>query len=192
MDPRRVPTVTHLRHPILYTLLIAVLATGCATLSGDDPGARSAQQIIDDQNIEASVKKHIKASDARFDSSHLVIVSHKGVVLLAGQVESDDLATRAQQVAESVEDVRSVHNELSVGGVTTLGARSNDVWITTKIKSAMASHEAVDSDRVNVTTVDGVVYLMGTVGREQADAAVAVAQSIVGVKKIVKVFEYLD
>jgi osmotically-inducible protein OsmY len=192
MDARRVPTVNHLSLPVLCAVLFALLATGCATLSGDDPGARSPQQIIDDENIEASVKKHIKASDARFITSHLVIVSHKGVVLLAGQVESEDLSARAQQVAESVLDVRSVHNELSVGGVTTLGARSNDVWITTKVKSAMASHEAVDSDRVNVTTVDGVVYLMGTVSRDQADAAVAVAQSIVGIKKIVKVFEYID
>jgi len=184
--------VTRITQSALCSLLIVLLTTGCATLSGNDPGARSAQEIVDDENIEASVKKHIKASDERFDSSHLVIVSHKGVVLLAGQVESEDLASKAQEVAERVEDVRSVHNELAVGGVTTLGARSNDVWITTKVKSAMASHEAVDADRINVTTVDGVVYLMGTVGRDQADAAVAVAQSIVGVKKIVKVFEYID
>jgi len=192
MDPRRVPTVTHLRLPLLCLVILSLVTAGCATLSGDDPGARSPQQIVDDQNIEASVKKHIKASDPRFDSSHLVIVSHNGVVLVAGQVESEDLAAKAQDVAERVEDVRRVHNELTVGGVTSLGSRSNDVWITTKVKSAMASHEAVDADRVNVTTVDAVVFLMGTVSREQADAAVAVAQSIFGVKKIVKVFEYID
>ncbi len=137
-------------------------------------------------------KRNIKRSDPRFKSANLVIVSHKGIVLLAGQVESDDLIAKAQSVVEELAKVRRVHNELTAGGSTGYAARSSDAWLTTKVKGAMASHEAVDSDRINVTTVDSVVYLMGSVSREQADFAVEVAQSISGIKRIVKVFEYLD
>jgi osmotically-inducible protein OsmY len=173
-------------------LLVALTVIGCATLTGNDPGARSPGAIIDDAAIERIAKRDIRRSDPRFKSAHLVIVSHKGVVLLAGQVESDDLVSRAEEVVGALSNVRRVHNELTVGGSTGYTARSSDAWITAKVKSAMISHEAVDSDRINVTTVDSVVYLMGSVPHEQADFAVAVAQSITGIKRIVKVFEYTD
>ncbi|NJN52177.1 MAG: BON domain-containing protein [Gammaproteobacteria bacterium] len=161
-------------------------------MTGSDPGARSPGVIIDDEGIENVAKRDIRRSDPRFKSAYLVIVSHNGTVLLAGQVESDDLIAKAQEVVEGLAKVKSVHNELTAGGSTGYSARSSDAWITTKVKSAMVSHGAVDSDRINVTTVDSVVYLMGSVSREQADFAVQVAQSIQGIKRIVKVFEYLD
>jgi osmotically-inducible protein OsmY len=41
-------------------------------------------------------------------------------------------------------------------------------------------------------TVDGVVYLMGLVDREEAQSAVKIARSTDGVRKVVEVFEYLD
>ncbi len=171
---------------------LCLLAFGCATLTGGDPGARSPGVIMDDESIERSAKRDIRSSDPRFESAYLVIVSHKGIVLLAGQVESEELIGLAQQVVEGYEKVRRVHNELTVGGAMGYSARSSDAWITGKVKTAMAAHEAVDADRINVTTVDSIVYLMGSVSREQADFAVEVAQSIRGIKRIVKVFEYLD
>jgi len=43
-----------------------------------------------------------------------------------------------------------------------------------------------------VTVVGGTVYLMGNLPAAQADAAVTVTQSVSGVKKIVRVFEYVE
>lgn len=188
MDQRRIPV----KRSTVSALLFIALSTGCATLTGSDPGARSPGVIIDDEGIERVAKRDIKRSDPRFKSAHLVIVSHKGIVLLAGQVESDDLIGKAQEVVEGLAKVRRVHNELTAGGSIGYTSRSSDAWVTSKVKTAMAAHEAVDSDRINVTTVDSVVYLMGSVTREQADFAVAVAQTIEGIKRIVKVFEYTD
>jgi osmotically-inducible protein OsmY len=47
-------------------------------------------------------------------------------------------------------------------------------------------------NHVKVVTDDVVVYLLGLVKRNDAESAVEIARSTSGVKKVVKVFEYLD
>jgi len=190
MDTGRIHTLKDIVLAILSTITIIMTLSACGTLSGDDPGARTPDTIWDDQRIEYNALKDIKASDPRFD--HIVIVSHKGVVLLAGQVESQELKLKAAEVADTLIGVREVHNELEIGGPSSMVARSNDAWLTTKVKTKLIGHGAIDSDRINVTTENGVVFLMGTVPREQARYAVEVTQTVFGVEKIVKVFEYTD
>lgn len=192
MDTGRIHT---LKDNVLAILLVASAITmlgACGTLSGDDPGARAPDTIWDDQKIEYNALKDIKASDPRFESSHVVIVSHNGIVLLAGQVEDQELKLKAAEVADTLIGVREVHNELVIGGPSSMVARSNDAWLTTKVKTKLIGHGAIDSDRINVTTENGVVFLMGTVTREQARYAIEVTQTVFGVEKIVKVFEYTD
>ena len=167
-----------------------VFITACSTVT--DPGARSPTTILDDDKIESRADRDIKASDPRFASAHIVVVSHSGVVLLAGEVESEDLKQKAGEVVKQMELVRSVHNEIEVGPNTTLSRRSDDAWITTKVKTAMIGHGHIDVGLINVTTENAVVFLMGAIPQTQADAAVEVAQSVSGVKKIVKVFEYTN
>lgn len=173
---------------MFLTLMGAALLSGCA----NDPGRRTPGVVIDDNVLERLVKRKIKKSDAGFKGSHIVVVSHNGVVLLTGQVASEALKNKAGSVAENINRVRKVHNELSIGGPTSLVARSNDSWLTTKVKTRFIANKNVAGLKINVQTENGVVYLLGLLTREQADAAVAVAQDVYGVQKIVKVFEYLD
>ena len=192
MDTGRIHALKDIVLAILSTTFAIIILSACGTLSGDDPGARAPDTIWDDQRIEYNALKDIKASDPGFESSHIVIVSHNGVVLLAGQVESEDLKLKAAEVADTLSGVHEVHNELEIGGPSSMVARSNDAWLTTKVKTKLIGHGAIDADRINVTTENGVVFLMGTVPREQARYAVEVTQTVFGVEKIVKVFEYTD
>jgi len=60
-----------------------------------------------------------------------------------------------------------------------------DTWITTKVKSTLATTDGVKSMDVEVKTVDGVVTLTGVLDNGIAvKKAVAVAQSIKGVKNV--------
>lgn len=173
-------------------LLLACSLWGCAGVTGSDPGARTPGTVLDDQVVESLAKKEMRKADVRLEDAHLVVVSHNGVVLLAGQVQSAELRDIAQRAVETLAPVRRVHNELAVSDPTSLGQRSTDAWLTSKIKTRLATHAGVDANRINVTTQDRVVYLMGTVPRQQADYAVEVSQQVRGVEKIVKVFEYTD
>jgi hyperosmotically inducible protein len=60
-----------------------------------------------------------------------------------------------------------------------------DTWITTKVKTELATTEGVKSTKISVTTKDGVVALVGVLATEAAvDKAIAAAQSVKGVKRV--------
>ena len=172
----------------LFVCLLIVGLSGCT----NNPAKRTPGVFIDDAVLEPLIKREILRSDPGFKGSHLVVVSYNGVVLLAGQVASEALRNKAGDVAQGMQRVRKVHNELSIGGPISLMARTNDSWLTTKVKSRLIASNEAYGTKTKVVTENGVVYLMGLLTREQADNAVAVTSRVYGVQKIVKVFEYLD
>lgn len=190
MDTKRIHSVIRISRVSLLSLVVGVLSA--CSVTGNDPGLRTPPTVWADDMIEYHAGKAIKESDPRFEAAHVVVVSHSGIVLLVGEVESEELKTKAGEVTQSVENVRNVHNELTISGPISMVARSNDSWLTTKVKTKLLAHGAIDSTRIDVTTENGVVYLMGTVPQEQARYAVEVTQTVDGVVKIVKVFEYTD
>ena len=113
-------------------------------------------------------------------------------MLLTGQVPSEDTKTLADQKVAELRKVKTVHNELQVAGPTSMVARSNDTWLMTKVKTALLTSNRVSGNRIKVVTEDGIVYLLGLLTRDEADAAVDVARQVYGVQKIVKVFEYIN
>jgi hyperosmotically inducible protein len=60
-----------------------------------------------------------------------------------------------------------------------------DTWITTKVKSELATTDGVKSMDISVKTVDGTVTLTGVVATDIAvKKAVAVAKAVKGVKQV--------
>jgi osmotically-inducible protein OsmY len=197
MDPQRFRCFQFFRGLIKGLSAIATVATacaigGCSSLTGSEPGVRTPGETFDDQVIEHLAKKEIKDADPGLADANLVVVSHHGVVLLAGEVRSDNLKDKAQQAVESLSRVRRVHNELNIAANLGIADRSRDSLLTSQVKTKMMWRSDVDAARINVTTHQRVVYLMGRVPRDQADGAVDAAQNVRGVEKIVKVFEYVD
>ena len=147
--------------------------------------------MIDDEVIETMVARRIDAADERLSRSHINVNSYDGIVLLTGQVENAELRELAESSVSEVKRIRRVHNELKIGGPISLVARTNDNWLETKVRSRLIANPEVVASRIKVVVEDGVVYLVGIVSREQADATVAVTKNVFGVQKIVKVFDYL-
>jgi len=186
---------------LIFILLFcaSTLLTGCssiisATSDGpikEDPGERTLGAAIDDQIIETKALVNIRAAHKDLDSANVDAVSYNGVVLLIGQVPSDALRTLAAQTAAKIKRVRRVHNELVVVGKTSMLVRSNDGWISTKVRSKLAISDKIDSGRIQVVTENGVVYMMGIVTNAEADIATEIARQTNGVQRVVRVFEYL-
>jgi len=157
-----------------------------------DHGERTFGIVIDDQRIETTVYVNLRKASESLRSAHISVVSFNGVVLLVGQVNSSDDREVATQITNAVQNVRQVHNELTVSGATSLPARTNDSWLTLKIKTKYAFRGGIEAGRIKVVTEAGTVFLLGLVTREEADIAVDVARNTGGVQKIVRVFEYLN
>lgn len=61
----------------------------------------------------------------------------------------------------------------------------SDTWITTKVKTELATTQGVESTDISVNTVNGVVTLTGVLASDVAvDKAVAAAKSVQGVKQV--------
>ena len=175
------------RSPLILAALALTLAlAGC--------GSRSIGNKIDDQFIAPAVENNIARAhvDLTSPTSHIVVTSYNGVVLLAGQTPRSDLKDTAEQAARRVQGVSKVHNELQVLQPTSLLARSNDTLLTSKIKTQMLADASVPGSRIKVITENGIVYLLGLVSRQEANQATALVQGVSGVQKIVKLFQYTN
>jgi len=165
-----------------------MIAVGVAhvALIAADPRSTGAQ--LDDTTIEFKVES---AAGTRWgEAIHLNVTSYNGNVLLSGEAPAPEIRSEIVQIAKSTDRVRNIYDEMVVGPVTDLGARSNDAYITSKVKARMIDSETVKSLYVKVVTERSVVYLMGIVSREQGDAAAQVAATTEGVARVVKLFEY--
>lgn len=185
----------------LMALTLCLGVSGCSSVLTsarnspieDDRGTRTIGSKIDDSLIETKVSVNIAKANPELDKgSHIVVSSYNGVVLLAGQTPRADLKSLAEQTAGQVQRVKKVHNELQVIQPSSILARNNDAWLTTKIKTQMLTDENVPSSRIKVITENGIVYLLGLVRQQEANAATNVVQGVSGVQKIVKLFEYID
>lgn len=185
----------------ITAVVLALTLAGCSsvlTATRDNPmesnhGTRTLGSSIDDQLIETRASVNIAKAHPDLESeSRFSVTSYNGVVLLAGQVPRAELIELAGNTAKRVQRVKIVHNELTVGPRLSLLARNHDALITSSTKTRMLADSNIPGRRIKVTTEAGAVYLMGLVTRAEADAAVAAAQQVGGVQRIVKLFEYID
>lgn len=177
--------------PVLFATLLLALLSGCANTKGQT-ASRTPGNFIDDEAVETLIVRQMRKADPGLKNAHLSVVSYNGIVLLLGQVDNEVLKRKALEAATNIRKARTVHNEIEVSGPISRVARSNDTWLTSKVKSRLVARRDIRGGRIKVVTENSIVYLMGLVTRDHADKAVAVAQKVFGVQKIVKVFEYID
>ena len=148
--------------------------------------------LYNDQLIETSTVDAVIRASPLLKTAHINAVSVNGIVLLIGQVPSEDTKIIAGAKARGITNVRKVHNELLVSGPSSYVVRTNDTLITTNVKARMVREKAFPAKHFTVSTENGVVYLMGLVTRQEADWAVRITSKSSGIQRIVKVFEYID
>jgi len=175
------------------------LVAGCAAVVlGATAGAgalvamdrRSASVSASDQAIESKVTKD--AANRWPSGVHLNVTSYDGKVLLTGEVPTAAIRDEIGQLATSTAYVRGVNNELVVGAETEFGARTQDTYITTKVKARLIEAGRFDANNVKVVTERRIVYLLGLVSREEGSAAAEIAASTTDVARVIKLFEYTD
>lgn len=184
----------------LWLLAAAVtpLLQGCVGAAAVGVGAgalmigdrRLTETYIADEGIEIRVANRIAE---RFgDKAHVNASSYNRSVLLTGEVPDAAAKAEAEKIAAGVPNVKAISNEIEVAGVSSLSARSNDAFITSKVKGRFVDANKFAVNHVKVVTENGAVYLLGMVTQREADAAVEVARTTGGVRKVVRVFEIVS
>jgi len=168
---------------------VAVVAGGAAAGGAMAADRRSSGTYVDDEGIEWKALTEI--NNALGDKIHVNVTSYNRNVLLTGEAFDEAAKIKAESIAKDVQNVRNVTNELAVAPATSLTSRSNDSYLTSLVKAEMVKENRFPANYVKVVTENSVVYLMGMVTRKEAEDAVEIARSTDGVRKVVKVFEYV-
>ena len=169
----------------------AAILGGAAATAVAVSDRRLTEVILGDKRIEYTASNRI--GDAVGDQAHINVSSYNYTVLLTGEALTPEVKARAEKLAAEVPQVKNVVNEIEVAGRSSLASRSNDSLITTKVKANLISEagKRYEPEQVKVVTERGVVYLLGLVTRDEADAITDVVRTTPGVQKVVRVFEYI-
>ena len=165
-----------------------VAITAGASMATD---RRSIGNQIDDQSIEVEIYNKITMHKALNDQTNLHVTSVNGSVLIIGQAPTNHLKDQAIKIINEMKGVVRIHNQIRIGSVTSVTTQTNDIWLTSKVKTALFSSEKINAKDIKVITENAEVFLMGIVSKKEADAAVNVTRNISGVNKVFKAFEYL-
>jgi len=171
------------------TACVPVVVGGAAAGGAMAADRRTSGTYVEDENIELKATK--KIHDAFGEPAHVNITSYRANVLLTGEVPDESAKTKAGDIILSIENVKSITNELVVGPKTSIGSRTNDTYLTSKVKAQFVSENKFQANYVKVVTENSVVYLMGYVSLKEAEDAVEIARNTSGVSRVVKVFEYI-
>jgi osmotically-inducible protein OsmY len=166
--------------------LAIIGGAGVAVATAEDRRTTATQ--MEDRGIQLRTANRI--DDRYGDRVHVNVAVFNRHVLLTGEVGDEKSRADIEAIARSVPNVTGVVNDVQIAGASSTGSRSNDTLITSAVKTRMTDSDKVNMFHVKVVTEAAVVYLLGTVTEPEAAAAVEIARTTSGVRKVVKVFEY--
>ena len=136
-------------------LIAATLVSSAVAASGDSE--------MSDSWITAKTKMSLSA-DQRVKGRQIKVETLQGQVFLRGKVDTTDAKVVAGEIAQSIDNVKSVKNELQVVAPSRReDVAVNDDVITKHVKKCFAKHSALRKADIGVTTNAGVVSLTGEV-----------------------------
>jgi len=174
---------------------VALVATGMVTAASVAHDRRSTAEVWKDNQLKLTIVDTLNRDKQIALENNVSVISHNRIVLLVGQVRDQALRERVLGIVRSFDDVRRVIDELEVREPVGVAVRTRDATITARVKTGLLNIvdlPGFDPTRVNVTTEDGTVYLMGLVSAEEGERVAASASSLSGVLQVVKVFEYIE
>jgi osmotically-inducible protein OsmY len=167
-------------------LVIGTIVAGTAIVATD---RRTTGAQVDDTTIQLRVSNELGTA-LKGQDVHISVNSFERKVLLTGEVPTEQVKTQAGEVASRSVNVRTVVNELVVAPPSTLGQRTNDTTLGTKVRAAFVNTKEIAFNSVDIVTERGVIYLMGFVTEKEGEIAAHVASRVAGVQQVVKVFDY--
>lgn len=178
--------------PILFGCVPVLLATVTVSAVDVSLDRRTVGAYIDDNiTLEPRLRSQLRNDESLGDAVNISVTAFNGIVLLTGEVNTDQQRRRAGEIVDANPSTRKLVNELELAGKTNVIGRANDALLTGKVKTQLLKDENT-APTIKVVTEHSKVYLLGLVTQAEADAAVESARQVRGVTHIVKVFEYIE
>ena len=171
---------------------VPVIVAGGATAAVAATDRRTVGALVDDNAIELKARKALNSDPEIGDDVHINITSMNGMVLLTGETTTGELRDRALALIRDIPGIRRIVNEVRIAEPRAFAYTTHDGWITGKVKAKLLGTENIPSSHIKVVTENSVVYLMGLVKQQEGEVATEATRTVGGIKRVVKLFEYLD
>lgn len=175
--------------PLLQACVPVAIGVGAGATVLVATDRRTSGAFLEDEGIENKALSRI--NDKYKDGIHINVTSYNRTALLTGEVATAQIKADVEKLASEVANVKSVVNEVQIGPITSMSARTNDSYLTSKVKARFVDASKFSANHVKVVTEAGTVFLLGMVTRKEGDDATEIARTSGGVTKVVKLFEYI-
>ena len=151
---------------------------------------RTAGTQLEDEGIEIRAASALREQIG--DRAHINVTSYNRLLLLTGEVPTEQDRVLAEQLGGRVQNVRGVVNELAVLGNSSLSQRSNDALVTARVKGVLLESRELSYNGFKVIPGRGVLYMMGRVTEREAARATELFRGVNGVQKVVRSLEIIS
>lgn len=190
--------ITKLAAATLAAATVSTSLTGCfpLLLGGAMVGGaavytdrRTSGTQLEDEAIELKASNRLR--NELGERARVSVVSYNRLVLLTGEVSGEADKAVVGRVVSSIDNVRSIVNEVTVVSAQPTNTVASDALVTSKVKASLVDSKDIFAQSVKVVTERGTVYLMGRVTEREANRATEIARGVSGVDKVVRVFEII-
>ncbi|MGH7088743.1 MAG: BON domain-containing protein [Stellaceae bacterium] len=164
-----------------------ILAAGAAGAGGGY--ALSAERpfttTVQDAGIGAAIAQSWKTYNPRL-AEDLGVTVYDGRALLTGTVPSEAWRGEAVKRAWQADGVKEVYDEIQLGPDEGFFQDIGDDTVTNKLKAQLIADGDVKSINYSVTTVNGIVYIIGTARSQgELNRVIDHARNIANVKRVI-------
>ena len=176
--------------PMLQGCVAAAIGAGATVgvMSAHDRRTTSVQ--ADDEAAEWKATQQIP--EAYREAAHVNFTAFNRRLLMTGEVPSEEARSTIGERVAKLDGIKEVFNETTVGPASSLKSRSNDGYITSKVKARLVDEKTLSANHIKVVTESGTVFLMGVVGDREAKVSVQITRTTDGVRKVVNLFEVVS
>ena len=168
-----------------------VVTGGAVTTALVASDRRTSGMYLEDERIEQSAAAKLR--ETLTNGSRASVTSFNRLVLVTGEVRTAAEKAEVQRAVASVENVRSVINEVEVTPmISSITQRTRDTVLTSQVKASLIDAKDLQAHAIKVVTEQNVVYLMGIVTPREAKRAAEIARGVNNVRKVVRVFESIS
>ncbi len=168
---------------------VAVFAGAAGTTAVVASDRRDVDTQVADHELEKTIQNQINHDPSIAKHANVTVVSYKRNILLVGQAPTDYIRDKVVKMALNNPDLVDLYNEIRIADKSSTAQKTQDTWLTTKLKARMVADKELDGHQVKITTENGEVFLMGMLTEREKKIAVTIARNMEGVDRVIEIFE---
>ena len=179
---------------LIIFFLVSVILTSCSGVSSSGLFGTGVSVALDPRSVgtqidDSIMQKNLSARIVLYDKKFLISVKSKvldGRIFLTGKVDDPEEKLKLTKMAWETDGVRSVRNDIKVKEEFNFKQSSNDILITSQLRTALILNKIVKSSNYQIDTYKKKVYIYGiATSSDEKKEVISEAKDITDVEDVI-------